>query len=176
MSRGFRIRFKAFIKNYELRMTNYELRHCERRHSRNVGRSVGKGEVMHKIFFALMLAASVVMAGMSPSVAQSAKKAVEPRFKVLSPWAEVDPIAMRGISSRLDTLAGKKIGLFSNFKRAARPIVAEVEKRLKTMYPDCEISFFDSRGANVVETETKNKEQFIAWAKRVDAVILAVGD
>jgi hypothetical protein len=131
---------------------------------------------MRKMFIALFVAAAVAMAGQKPSTAQPAKKAAEPQFRVLSPWAEVDPIALRGISPRLDTLAGKKIGLFSNFKRAARPVVAEVEKRLKTMYPDCETSFFDSRGANVVETETKNREQFTAWAKKVDAVILAVGD
>ena len=123
-----------------------------------------------------LFVAAVILFLLPAAFAQPAKKAVEPQFRVLSPWAEVDPIALRGISPRLDTLAGKKIGLFSNFKRASRPIVEEVERRLKAMYPDCETSFFDSRGANVVETETKNKEQFITWAKRVDAVILAVGD
>jgi hypothetical protein len=51
-----------------------------------------------------------------------------------------------------------------------------VEKHLKSAYQDCETSLFDSRGANVVETETENREKFIAWAKGVDAVVLAVGD
>ncbi len=83
---------------------------------------------------------------------------------------------LRGISPRLNTLAGKKIGLFANFKRAAHPIAASVERRLKVMYPDCQTSFFDSRGANVLETETNNREKFTAWARGVDAVILAVGD
>ena len=92
------------------------------------------------------------MAGQDPSKAQSARNTADPQFKVLNPWAEVDPIPPRGISPRLNTLAGKKIGLFANFKRASRPIVAEVEKRLKAMYPDCETSLFDSRGANVVES------------------------
>ncbi len=131
---------------------------------------------MRKILIALILGASIVAAGQDPSKAQSAKNTPDSQFQVLNPWAEVDPIMPRGISSRLNTLAGKKIGLFANFKRAARPIVTEVEKRLKGMYPDCETSFFDSRGANVVESETKNREQFIAWVKGVDAVILAVGD
>jgi hypothetical protein len=131
---------------------------------------------MRKIIIALMVGASIVMAGQDPSKAQSAKNTADSQFKVLSPWAEVDPIEPRGISPRLNTLAGKKIGLFANFKRASRPIVTEVEKRLKAMYPDCETSLFDSRGANVVESETKNREQFMAWAKGVDAVILAVGD
>jgi hypothetical protein len=93
---------------------------------------------MRKIFIALILRASVVMAGQNPSKAQFAKNTADPQFKVLNPWAEVDPITPRGISPRLNTPAGKKIGLFANFKRASRPIVAEVEKRLKAMYPDCE--------------------------------------
>ena len=131
---------------------------------------------MRKILIALILGASVFMAGQIPSKAQPAKNTADPQFKVLNPWAEVDPIVPRGISPRLNTLAGRKIGLFANFKRASRPIVAEVEKRLKAMYPDCETSLFDSRGANVVESETKNREQFTAWVKGVDAVILAVGD
>jgi hypothetical protein len=131
---------------------------------------------MHKFFIALILGASIVMAGQDAPKAQSAKNAGESQFIVLNPWAEVDPIAPRGISPRLNTLAGKKIGLFANFKRAAEPVATEVAKRLKTMYPDCETRLFNSRGANVVESETKNREQFTAWAKGVDAVILAVGD
>jgi hypothetical protein len=121
---------------------------------------------MHKMFVVSILSLFAV----------AAVQAQPPQFKVLNPWAEVDPMPPRGISARLDALAGKKIGLFANFKRASRPILASVEKRLKTMYPDIETSLFDSRGANVIESETKNREQFAAWAKGVDAVILAVGD
>ena len=131
---------------------------------------------MRRILILLFLGVSVAMAGQDPSRAQSSGNASEPQFKVLNPWAEVDPITPRGVSPRLNSLAGKKIGLFANFKRAARPIAASVERRLKAMYPDCQTSLFDSRGANVVETKTKNRENFIAWAKGVDAVILAVGD
>lgn len=132
---------------------------------------------MRKVFtIMLILGFSVVMTGQDLFSAQSRGDTAEPQFRVLSPWAEADPIIPRGISPRLSTLEGKKIGLFANFKRASRPIVAEVEKRLKSIYPDCETSLFDSRGANVVETETENREQFIAWMKGVDAVVLAVGD
>lgn len=132
---------------------------------------------MRKVFtIMLILGFSVVMADQDSFSAQSKEDTAEPQFRVLSPWAEADPITPRGISSRLNSLAGKKIGLFANFKRASRPIVAEVEKRLKSIYPDLEIRLFDSRGANVVETETENRERFIAWVKGVDAVVLAVGD
>lgn len=131
---------------------------------------------MRNFFITLLLGAFLFIAGQERSYAQAAANAVEPQFEVLSPWAEADPITPRGISPRLNTLAGKRIGLFANFKRASRPIVAEVEKLLKKMYPGSETSLFDSRGANVIETETENREQFIAWAKGVDAAVLAVGD
>jgi hypothetical protein len=110
------------------------------------------------------------------SMAQTAGKSTAPQYEVLSPWAEVDPIPLRGISPRLESLAGKKIGLFANFKRAARPITASVEKRLKAMYPDCQTSLYDSRLPNVNEIETKNREKFIEWVKGVDVVIAVVGD
>jgi hypothetical protein len=131
---------------------------------------------MWRIIALLILGASVGMAGQSPSKSQYPGTSSEPQFRVLNPWAEADPIPPRGPSPRLNSLAGKKIGLFANFKRASHPILASVERRLKAMYPDCRTSLFDSRGANVVETETKNRERFVAWVKGVDAVILAVGD
>ncbi len=131
---------------------------------------------MRKIVLILVMTAVAVMMVHAPSKAPLAKDVTEQQYAVLSPWAEVDPMAVRGISPRLDTLAGKKIGLFANFKRAARPIVETVEKRLKEQYPDVQTSIFDSRLPNVTETETVNKEKFAAWAKEMNAVIGAVGD
>ena len=131
---------------------------------------------MSKILSAAAIAVLAVMAVHVPSEALSAEDGADSQYEVLSPWAEVDPIAVRGISPRVDTLEGKKIGLFANFKRAARPIQAEIERRLKEKYPDCETSLFDSSLPNVTETETINKEKFTAWAKEMDAVIAAVGD
>jgi hypothetical protein len=131
---------------------------------------------MRRILFVLFLGVTAAMAGQAPSGTQTARTALDPQFKVLNPWAEADPIPPRGISPRLSTLAGKKIGLFANFKRASRPVLASVEKRLKMMYPDIETILYDSRGANVVESETKNRDKFAGWMKGIDAAILAVGD
>jgi len=130
---------------------------------------------MRKILLILIMAAIAVMIVSVPYKAPLAKDMPE-QYEVLSPWAEVDPIPLRGISPRLDTLAGKKIGLFANFKRAAKPITDEVERKLKAKYPDIQTSLFDSTLPNVTETETVNKEKFTAWAKGVDAVVGAVGD
>jgi len=103
-------------------------------------------------------------------------KAPEAQYQVLNPWAEVDPIPLRGISPRVQSLAAKKIGLFANFKRAARPIALSIEKRLRSMYPDATTSIYDSRLPNVTETETKNRDKFVAWVKEMDAVVAVVGD
>jgi hypothetical protein len=52
-------------------------------------------------------------------------------YTVISPWAESDTILLKGISPRVPDLAGKKIGLFHNIKRAAQPIMTVVENELK---------------------------------------------
>jgi hypothetical protein len=133
---------------------------------------------MHKPHFLWVLSMSVFMTVIKdPSEALFAQTKAETQYQVLSPWAEVDPIPLRGLSApRPDTLAGKKIGLFVNYKRAARPIAESLERRLKAMYPDDRISYFVSTEWNVSVVETKNKDKFEAWAKGVDAVILSVGD
>ena len=133
---------------------------------------------MPRLKFLWILGAVVfVTAILGPSEALFAQNQSEPQYQVLSPWAEADPIPLRGLSApRVDTLAGKKIGLFVNYKRAARPIAESVERRLKAMYPDSQISYFVSTEWNVSVAETKNKDKFEAWARGVNAVILSVGD
>jgi hypothetical protein len=128
-------------------------------------------------FFGALVAAVFLAAIPDSSKALFAQNSAEAQYQVLSPWAEADPIPLRGLSaSRLDNLTGKKIGLFVNYKRAARPIAESVERRLKAMYPDAQISYFVSTEWNVSVVETKNKDKFEAWAKGVNAVILSVGD
>ena len=121
--------------------------------------------------------AAVIAPDLSKAQAQKTPAAKsEAQYSVLNPWAEVDPIPLRGISPRLDNLAGKKIGLFANFKRAAVPMAESVEKRLKSMYPNIQTSLFHSTDPNVTETETKRRDEFTAWVKSVDGVIAMVGD
>ncbi len=98
------------------------------------------------------------------------------QYEVLNPWAEADPVPLRGISPRLKDLDGKKIGLFRNFKPMSRPISSVLEQKLKEKFPSAEIIQYDSTDPNVLETETIRKEKFAAWARGVDAAILLVGD
>lgn len=132
---------------------------------------------MPKLKFLWVLGMAVVVAAIQDPKAPFAQNKSETQYEVLNPWAEVDPIPLKGLSAaRVDNLGGKKIGLFVNYKRAARPIAESVERRLKAMYPDAQISYFVSTEWNVSVVETKNKDRFEAWAKGVNAVILSVGD
>jgi hypothetical protein len=97
-------------------------------------------------------------------------------FEVLSPWAEADPIAARGISPRLSDLAGKKIGLYRNDKRTALPMSEYIQAKLKEKYPTAEFSSFANLLPNQIITLTPHKKAFEDWLKGVDAVVAMVGD
>ena len=131
---------------------------------------------MHKIASVLVTTVLCTLVVTAPSPTPFASPAPDNQYEVLSPWAEADAVPRRGLSPRLDTLAGKKIGLFVNAKLAGIPIAESIDRRLKAMYPDVQTIVFRSVGANVNEIETKNKERFTAWAKGLDAAIAVVGD
>jgi hypothetical protein len=97
-------------------------------------------------------------------------------YEVLSPWAEADPIALKGLAPRLNNLAGKKIGLLRNNKRAAEPILLAASRKLKEKYPDIEFSWFRGTTFSASELEVGGKEKLEDWLKGVDAVVAAVGD
>jgi hypothetical protein len=98
------------------------------------------------------------------------------QYSVLSPWAEADPVPLKGISPRLTSLEGKKIGLFQNFKQASKQITKTIEKKLKERYPGLETSIFDSTDQNVTVIETDKKAEFEEWVRGIDAAILLVGN
>jgi hypothetical protein len=97
-------------------------------------------------------------------------------FEVLSPWAEADPIPLKGLAPRLESLAGKKIGLLRNNKRAAEAILNVAAKRLKEIYPDIEFSWFRGNSFSVSHLEKKRLPEFEDWIKSVDAVLAAAAD
>jgi hypothetical protein len=97
-------------------------------------------------------------------------------YEVLGPWAEADPVPARGITPRVADLAGKKIGLYRNGKRAAEPTLKVVEDRLKKKYPTATFTSFFNMAANEAIIEQDRKGEFEDWLKGVDAVIAAYGD
>ena len=102
------------------------------------------------------------------------------RYEVLSPWAEVDPEPLRGITPRVADLAGRTIGLFCNSKGLARPIITIVEEKLKERFPAARFSWYTPINANrynVLQLESEvNRPIFEDWLKGVDTVVAAVGD
>ncbi|MBI4296810.1 MAG: hypothetical protein HY667_06810 [Chloroflexi bacterium] len=98
------------------------------------------------------------------------------QYEVLSPWAEADPIPIRGITPRPVDLAGKKIGLLANNKRAAPPILDVVERELKKRFPTVEFSRYRGKTFSVSHFEQERVAEFEEWIKGVDAVVAAVGD
>ena len=96
-------------------------------------------------------------------------------YEVLNPWAEANPIPLKGLADRLNDLEGKRIGLFRNSKRAAPLSLDALKKRLKERYPTVEFSPFALMpNAGILETEYKDR--FEEWIKGVDGVIFAYGD
>ena len=97
-------------------------------------------------------------------------------LQVLSPWSEIDPIPLKSPAPRLDSLSGKKIGLFANHKRAARPMLEVARTWLAQKFPDAKLDLYTGTETNVPEMWTRGKEKFEKWIDDVDGVVLAVGD
>jgi len=132
---------------------------------------------MHKTAAGLATIILSTLVATGPSQTPLASAASDIQYKVLSPWAEVDPVPPRGLSPRLGALDGKKIGLFVNTKRAAKPMAAAIAKRLMEKFPTSETSLFTSPLSTIILRESKKEEaQFTAWLKSVNAVVLLVGD
>jgi hypothetical protein len=96
-------------------------------------------------------------------------------YEVLSPWAEVDPVPLEGISPRLADLSGRRIGLFHNGKVAAAPMLDAVEAELRGRFDGVSFARFGRRD-NLEVAETPDRARYEQWVQEVDAVVLAVGD
>ena len=97
-------------------------------------------------------------------------------YEVLSPWAEAEPLPLRGITPRPKELAGKKIGLYLNHKRAGHLSLSAFERELLARVPSATTSWYPCTGHNIPEMLTEGKAKFEAWVSSVDAVVLSVAD
>jgi hypothetical protein len=55
-------------------------------------------------------------------------------------------------------------------------MAATIGEKLRERYPGIKTSLFDSTDQNVTVIETDKKDEFIRWAKGIDAAILLVGN
>jgi hypothetical protein len=100
-------------------------------------------------------------------------------YEVLSPWAEIDPVPLKGIAPRLDGLSGKTIGLFNNGKRAAKPMLKVAERRLKEKIPGIQFKWYEpsqKQQYSNLQMEGASKNDFTAWLNQIDGAITSVGD
>jgi hypothetical protein len=97
-------------------------------------------------------------------------------YEVLNPWAEADPVPLKGLAPRLTNLANKKIGLLRNSKRAGEPILKAASRKLKEKYPDIEFTWFRGTTFSVSELEKNRLSDFDEWLRGVDAVLAAAAD
>jgi hypothetical protein len=98
-------------------------------------------------------------------------------YVVMSPWAASEAQNPRGLSPRLDTLAGKTIGLYAHFKGHAIRILDEIAKDLKKRYPDIKFTHFQYlKDIKEIAGDPEYAPKAVQWAKEVDAVICAYGD
>jgi len=121
-----------------------------------------------------VLAAIAACAGLSRFAA--AQNTAEAQYEVLNPWADVDPFPPKAISPRLNSLDGKKIGLFANSKRSSVPQARMVEQKLKEKFPTIQADLFHAPDPSAIAKDSPDYAKLSAWVKTVDAVILTVGD
>ena len=99
------------------------------------------------------------------------------KYTVLSPWAASEAQQPRGLSPRLDTLSGKKIGLYAHFKGHAIKILDEIAAELTKLYPDIQFTHFQYlKEITEIIDDPEWSVKAAEWAKDCDAVITAYGD
>ena len=93
-------------------------------------------------------------------------------YTVLSPWARSDYLHKNPICPRLDTLAGKTIGLYASFKEYHPFFMQEAERQLQAALPETKFSHFKYIvDATEIRNDPDNYSAFQAWLKGVDAVV-----
>ena len=96
-------------------------------------------------------------------------------YEAMSPWANIDPVPVKGLSPRLDNMEGKTVGFFLNSKIAAKPMSDIIEEKIKEKYTSMNFSRF-VRIPNISMEETPKKAKYAEWLKGLDAVIYMYGD
>lgn len=90
-------------------------------------------------------------------------------LKLLNPRGEIESPPTFVPSPRVEDLAGKKIGLYSNSKQGVDNFYAVLEELLKKKYPTATIVLL--RGAFEIRDEDAQ-----GWKKEVNTFVYGVGD
>ena len=84
----------------------------------------------------LLLCVVLVLSGTMGIGQEASRPAKAPVIlEVLNPRGEIEPPPVSGISPRIRSLEGKKIGLYDNGKAGFAEFLNEIERLLKERYP-----------------------------------------
>lgn len=90
-------------------------------------------------------------------------------LELLNPRGEIEPPPVFTPAPRVNGLAGRRIGLYSNGKQGVDNLYTVIEELLKEKYPDVTTTrltgAFEIRG-----------DEASTWASELDTFIYAVGD
>ena len=92
-------------------------------------------------------------------------------FEALNPIGERETPQYFGINPRLDTLDGKRLGLFDNAKRECPYVLGKIEKLLQERFSAIKISWFRKGTYKEVMWDAEKE-----WAKDLDGVIAMTGN
>lgn len=97
-------------------------------------------------------------------------------LEAISPWAEIDALAIRGLSPRLETLEGKTIGMLGDFMDLAMHMLHAVEEELVKTYPNTQFSYLQYTAENGrLDQDMAFRPTLDAWLETVDAVMWFYG-
>ncbi|MFB6353072.1 MAG: hypothetical protein ABEJ92_03205 [Halobacteriales archaeon] len=94
---------------------------------------------------------------------------------LIDPASQRDEVDQEPLVPRVDSLAGKRIGLYDNGKPAAEPLLTAVKEKLEAKYPDATFSWFHVEHLNQIKNDDVQAD-VKEWAKDVDTAIGAIGD
>lgn len=124
--------------------------------------------------------AAILMAAANPQVTAAAEPSAEPVYEVVSPLGE-STVERSAMAPRLDTLAGKTVGLVSNHSFKADVTLPAIGEALQKQYPGIKLVPYTAMPvAPLPETPgTPRKEsealQAAFRAKGCDAIIVGNG-
>ena len=98
-------------------------------------------------------------------------------YTVLSPWAEAESGELTGLAPRLDTLAGKTIGMFSNFKGHSPVILEIIADEIQRIHKEVSFVYFQyPKDTSEILNDDEFLPSFERWLDGCDGVIAGYGD
>lgn len=97
------------------------------------------------------------------------------RMGFVTPSAAGSSTEQKPLVSRVDSLSGKRIGLYDNGKPAAKPLLTAVKETLAERYPDATFEWYHVDHLNKIKNDDE-QASVVNWATEIDTALGAIGD